>query len=86
MLMFKSTYYFELTKVDLVDKKTHNWKMKFKRFLQNIKVDMVCAMYIKSFSIEALYLIINEYKDLWMLWGSLEGTQRRSIIFTKASR
>ena len=24
MLMFKSTYYFELTKVDLVDKKTHN--------------------------------------------------------------
>ena len=55
MPMSKSTYYFELTKVDLVDKKKYKAKkMKFKRFLQNIKVGMVCGVYTKSFLIEVL--------------------------------
>lgn len=54
MPMSKSTYYFELTKVDLVDKRNTQLKNEIQKILQNIKVDMVCAVYIKSFSIEAL--------------------------------
>ena len=54
MPMPKSTYFFELSKVDLVDKRNTQLKNEIQKILQNIKVDMVCAVYIKSFSIEAL--------------------------------
>lgn len=52
--MSKSTYYFELTKVDLVDKRNTKLKDEIKRFLQNIKVGMVYVVYTKNFLIEVL--------------------------------
>lgn len=36
--MAKSTYYFELTKVDLVDKRNTELKDEIQKILQNIKV------------------------------------------------
>ena len=54
MRISKSTYYFELIKVDLVDKRNTDLKDEIKKFLQNIKVGMVYGIYTKSFLIEAL--------------------------------
>ena len=67
MPMSKSTYYFELTKVDLVDKRNTELKDEIQKILKNIKVGMVSVVYTKSFLIEVLWLIINEYKDLCIL-------------------
>lgn len=52
--MSKSTYYFELTKVDLVDKRNIELKEEIQKNLKNIKVGMVCVVYTKSFLIEVL--------------------------------
>ena len=52
--MYKSIYYFELTKVDLVDKRNTELKDEIQKFLQNIKVGMVYVMYTKNFLIEVL--------------------------------
>lgn len=65
--MSKPTYYFELTKVDLVDKRNTELKDEIQKILKNIKVGMVSVVYTKSFLIEVLWLIINEYKDLCIL-------------------
>ena len=54
MPMSKSTYYFEITKVDLVDKRNTELKDEIQKILQNIKVGMVYAVYTKSFLIEVL--------------------------------
>ena len=67
MPMSKPTYYFELTKVDLVDKRNTELKDEIQKILKNIKVGMVSVVYTKSFLIEVLWLIINEYKDLCIL-------------------
>lgn len=54
MKMAKSTYYFELTKVDLVDKRNTELKDEIQKILQNTKVGMVYAVYTKNFLIEVL--------------------------------
>ena len=54
MPMSKPTYYFELTKVDLVDKRNTELKDEIQKIFTEHKGRMVYAVYIKSFLIEAL--------------------------------
>ena len=54
MPMSKSTYYFELTKVDLVDKRNTELKDEIQKIFTEHKGGMVYAVYIGSFLIEVL--------------------------------
>ena len=54
MPMSKSTYYFELSKVDLVDKRNTQLKNEIQKIFTEHKGRMVYAVYIKSFLTEVL--------------------------------
>jgi len=83
--MSKSTYYFELTKVDFVDKINAELKVEIHKILKNINGGMGCVLYIKSFLIDVLWLLINEYKASCIVWDSQEFDRRNSITLTKGN-
>ena len=61
MKMAKSTYYFELTKVDVVAEKNGVLLSEIKKYFMKIKVDMVLEEFTKNFVVEATLLIIKEF-------------------------
>ena len=66
MKMAKSTYYFELNRVDAVAEKNGVLLSEIKKSFMKIKVYMALEEFIKNFVVEATLLIIKEFNVLCM--------------------
>ena len=66
MKMAKSTYYFELNRVDAVAEKNCDLLSEIKKSFMKIKVYMALEEFIKNFVVEASLLIIKEFNVLCM--------------------